>query len=94
MAVRKSWRRRAAEERWTGTEMHTDGLVSVLEGSVEGGGGMLEDQPRKRGSDLTQAGLSEGTLYMPRFTVPSKGATLGPFEVLDHPAGILKTCRR
>lgn len=38
MAVRKSWRRRAAEERWTGTEMHTDGLVSVLEGSVEGGG--------------------------------------------------------
>lgn len=47
----------------------------------------------KRGSDLTQAGLSEGTLYAPVYHA-LKGGHAGPFEVPDHPAGCLKTCRR
>lgn len=31
---------------------------------------------------------------MPLFIMPSKGATQDPFEVPDHAAGCLKTCRR
>lgn len=46
----------------------------------------------KRGSDLTQAGLSEGTPYAPVYHA-LKGGHAGPFEVPDHPAGSLKTCR-
>ncbi|KAI4807981.1 hypothetical protein KUCAC02_027747, partial [Chaenocephalus aceratus] len=47
-------------------------------------GGPLEDQLRKRGSDLTQAGLSEGTLYAPVYHA-LKGGHAGPFEVPDPP---------
>lgn len=47
---------------------------------------------KKRGSDLTQAGLSEGTLYAPVYHA-LKGGHARPFEVPDHPAGSLKTCR-
>lgn len=47
----------------------------------------------KRGSDLTQAGLSEGTLHSPVHHA-LKGGHTGPFEVSDHPAGSLKTHRR
>lgn len=34
-----------------------------------------------------------GHACMPLFTMPSKGGHAGTFEVRDHPAGSLKTCR-
>lgn len=66
-------------------------MVSFLSGRLIRGGA-LEDQPRKRGSDLTPAGLSEGTVYAPVYHA-LKGGHAGLFEVPDHPAGSLKTCR-
>lgn len=66
-------------------------MVSFLSGRLIRGGA-LEDQPRKRGSDLTPAGLSEGTVYAPVYHA-LKGGHTGLFEVPDHPAGSLKTCR-
>lgn len=47
----------------------------------------------KRGSDLTQAGVSEGRLCAPVYHALKRGHA-GPFEVPDHPAGSLKTRRR
>lgn len=77
------------EERWTGMEMQTDCLVRGSEAqSRYNAGGSAE----RGGSDLTQAGLSEGTLYAPVYHA-LKGGHAGPFEVPDHPAGSLKTCR-
>lgn len=61
------------------------------EGSFEADG--LRISWGKKGCDLTQAGLSEGTLYVPVYHA-LKGGHAGPFEVSDHPAGTLKTCRR
>lgn len=70
--------------------MQTDGLICVWKApSRQIAGGSAE----KKGSDLTQAGLSEGTLYAPVYHA-LKGGHAGPFEVPDHPAGSLKTCRR
>ena len=53
---------------------------------------ILEDRPEKRGSDLAQAGFSEGTLNAPVYHA-LKGGQAGPFEVADRPAGSLETCR-
>lgn len=78
------------EERWTGVEMQTDHLICGWEAqSRRNAGGSAE----QRGSDLTQAGLSEGAVYAPVYH-SLKGGHAGPFEVSDHPAGSLKTCRR
>lgn len=46
----------------------------------------------KRGSDLTQPGLSKGRRYAPVYHA-LKGGNAAAFEVPDHPAGSLKTCR-
>lgn len=78
------------EERWTETEMQTDGLISGWKAQSRGNAG---GSAEKRGSDLTQAGLSEGALYAPVYHA-LKGGHAQPFEVPDHPAGSLKTCRR
>lgn len=88
------WRRRTMEERWRrdGQGRRCRQTVSFVSGRLHRGGSR-EDQPRKKGSDLTQAGLSEGTLYAPVYHA-LKGGHAGPFEVPDHPAGSLKTCRR
>lgn len=70
--------------------MQTDGLICVWKAPLRRiAGGSAE----KKGSDLTQAVLSEGTLYAPVYHA-LKGGHTGPFEVPDHPAGSLKTCRR
>lgn len=79
-----------------GREMDRDGDADRRSHFLAGRlsrGGMLEDRPEKRGSDLTQAGLSEGALCAPVYYA-LKGGHAGPFEVPDHPAGSLKTCRR
>lgn len=78
------------EERWTESEMQTDGLISGWKAQSRGNAG---GSAEKRGSDLTQAGLSEGALYAPVYHA-LKGGHAQPFEVPDHPAGSLKTCRR
>lgn len=68
----------------------TDSLICVRKAQSRWiAGGSAE----KKGSDLTQAGLSEGMLYAPVYHA-LKGGHGGPFEVSDHPAGSLKTCRR
>lgn len=64
---------------------------SHLDGSVklDHWGGSAERN--KEGSDLAQAGLSEGMLYDPVYHA-LKGGHAGSFEVPDHPAGSLQTC--
>lgn len=56
-----------------------------------GGGGDAGGSAQEGGSDLTQAGLSEGMPPAPVYHA-LKGGHAGAFEVLDHPAGSLKTC--
>lgn len=73
--------------RRTGAEMHT--AVLILTALDERWGGSAE----RKGSDLTQTGLSEGMLYDPVYHALS-GGHAGSFEVPDHPAGNLQTCSR
>lgn len=74
MAADKACWKVVAEET-DGGEMDRDGDADRpshlwLGGSVEGdAGGSAE----RRGSDLTQAGLSEGTLYAPCLPCPQRG---------------------
>lgn len=57
-------------------------------------GRSLEDQLRGEERKWPHAGWSVwGHACMPLFTMPSKGGHAGTFEVRDHPAGSLQTCR-
>lgn len=56
-------------------EMQTDDLICGCEALSKGNAG---GSAEKRGSDLTQAGLSEGTPYAPVYHA-LKGGHAGPF---------------
>lgn len=68
-----------------------DKAVSFAAGRLSRGGA-LEDEPRK-GEVTSRRPVSPRAHSMPLFTMPSKGATQGLFEVPDHPAGSLETRR-
>lgn len=73
------------EERWTGTEMQTDGLICGWLSR----GGKLVDQPRKE--EVTSRRLVRlRARCMPLFTMPSKGATPDPLKCLTTPQAASK----